>query len=144
MRILIVAILFVVSSAALAGGDYALGKVSNFTGEDGNYSFRFTQTDGRAELLQGCREFDVRINYGRVPWYSWLPFVHTSHPTEEKTKEAVSFLRKANLENRAVYFGYMGYGLVPTGGGSCSFLSRGMSLEREKEKSFVLSFHNSV
>ncbi len=143
MRILSLLILSVVSTVALAGGDYVLGKVTSFSGEGGNYSFHFIQTDGGKELMSRCREFDVQVNHVRVPWYSWLPFVQTSHPSKEKTNEAASFLLKAHQENRQVLFGYMGYGLVPSSA-PCSFLSRGILLEAEKEKSFVLSFHNPI
>lgn len=143
MRIISFVILLLVSNIAVAGGDYVLGKVVSFSGGNGNYIFRFVQIDNHHKLIPSCQEFEVRVTYKRVPWFSWLPFVHASHPTKEKTKEAASFLLRANRENREVNFGYMGYGLVPTDT-PCSFLSRGMSLESEKEKNFVLSFHHPI
>lgn len=139
MRALSFLILCVVSNIAVAGGDYAIGKITSFSGENGNYLFRFVQTDNRAELLRGCREFEVKVTYKRVPWFSWLPFVHTSHPTREGTIKAALFLMNANQSNREVGFGYMGYGLVPADT-PCSFLSLGLSLE----SGYVLSFHNPV
>jgi hypothetical protein len=143
MRALVPALLYLLSNTALAGGDFVLGKVAAFSGESGNYSFRFIQTDRNKELLSGCREFNVTVRYERVPWFSWLPFVHSSHPSKQKTEAAASFLRGASQSGQEVYFGYMGYGLVPTGN-SCSFTSRGLALEQEHGKQYVLSYHDQT
>jgi len=135
-------VLFMLSGLALAGGDSVRGKVSNFSGKDGNYSFRFTLTDRRSELL-ACREFEVRVRYERVPWYSWLPFVYTTHPAKEETTEAASFLLNAQRQNREINFGYMGGGLIPTDR-LCSFVSRGLSIYSSDKKNLVLSFYDPV
>ncbi|HVK56449.1 MAG TPA: hypothetical protein VM532_15660 [Burkholderiales bacterium] len=131
------------SNATIAGGDYVLGKVATISGENGSYAFRFFQTDGHVDLLSGCREFDVKVEYERTPWFSWLPFIRTVHPTKEKTEEAALFLRTANQEDREIYFGYMGHGLVPTST-QCLFKSRGMALDQEKGEKFVLSYHDPI
>lgn len=143
MRALVPVILCLLSSAALAGGDFTLGKVIAISGESGNYSFRFVQTDRRKELLAGCREFNVIVHYERVPWFSWLPFVHTTHPSKQQTEDAALFLRSASQSSQEIYFGYMGYGLVRTGS-SCSFSSRGLVLEQEQGKQFVLSYYDQI
>lgn len=143
MKVLCFVSLLAISTAAAAGGDYVSGKIVNFSGDSGHYSFRFLQTDARSELLPSCREFDVKVEYERVPWASWLPFIHSVHPTKEETREAASFLRTASRESRDVYFGYMGYGLVPSGT-ACAFSSRGLSLDQEHDMNVVLSFYNQI
>ncbi len=124
MRTLSALLLCLMPNVAVAGGDAVPGKVSSVSGADGNYQFHFVQTANRAELISGCKELDVKVSYERVPWFSWLPFVHSSHPTREKTDEAASYLLNASRENRDIYLGYMGSGLIPAGT-PCSFLSRG-------------------
>ncbi len=142
MRTLGALLLCLLSNVAVAGGDAVPGRVTSFSGADGSYRFHFVQTDNRAELVKGCKELDVQVSYERVPWFSWLPFVHSSHPTREETDAAASYLLSASREKREVYFGYLGNGLAPTGA-PCSFLSRGLSLHG-KEPIIVLSFHDSV
>lgn len=129
------------SSAALAGGDFARGKVVAFSNDSGSYSFQFSPTERRSLLLTGCSEFNVKVEYKRVPWFGWLPFVHSSHPTKRQTETAASFLRAANQSGQEVYFGYMGYGLVPKAS-DCSFSSRGLDLEQSRGMQIVLSYHD--
>jgi hypothetical protein len=42
VSILMSSILFALTGVAHAGGDFVLGKVSAFAGEDGNYRFHFS------------------------------------------------------------------------------------------------------
>jgi hypothetical protein len=134
-------LLFLTSIPVLAGGDYVLVKISKFSGYDGNYSMSFKQTEiDREPLLMGCNEFKVTVEYKNVPWYSWLPFVQSSHPTKQQTIKAASLLLDAFKTNRAISFGYMGRGLIPTGE-KCSFSSKGLILEFNN---VVLSFHDPV
>jgi len=88
----------------------------------------------------GCDEFKVTVEYKNVPWYSWLPFVRSSHPTKQQTIKAASLLLDAFKTNRAIGFGYMGGGLIPTEE-KCSFSSKGLTLEFNN---LVLSFHDPV
>ncbi len=134
---------FLFYGLAVAGGDSVLGKVGNFSGEDGNYSFSFIQTDEHSPLMPGCRQLEVTVEYGRVPWYSWLPFVETSHPSLEETDEAAFFLLEAQREGREVHFGYMGGGLIPVDK-PCFFVSKGLLLYPPDKKDQVISFHDSV
>jgi hypothetical protein len=133
-------LVLLVPGAALAGGDYVPGRVANFSGDDGSYAFTFAAD---RELVQGCQTLEVRVRYSRVPWYSWLPFVHTSHPTKDQTDLAAAMLRQAAQTSRSVLFGYVGYGLVPSGE-RCTFVSRGLVLERDGDFEVVLSFHDPV
>ncbi len=128
---------------AVAGGDSVLGKVDRLAGKDGNYSFTFAQTDERSALMPGCQKLEVKVEYGGVPWYSWLPFVQTSHPAREETDEAASYLLKAQRDGREVYFGYMGGGLRRASR-PCSFISKGLLLYPPDKKDHVLSFHDPV
>jgi hypothetical protein len=132
----------IASGAAIAGGDCAKGHVGGFFGKNGSYSFHFSQLDGDPELLTGCPSFDVLVEYSRVPWYSWLPWVTSSHPTLAETNSAAEFLRTAQLEKRAIQFGYMGSGLIDSGR-HCVFRSKGLLLSKDRVTA-VLSYHTPV
>lgn len=140
-RILLLAILLFASCVAIAGGDYVSGYVAEFSGSEGTYVFTFRQSEAkpRAPLIQGCAELKVHVTYQRVPWYSWLPFIRSSHPTREQTIEAGAVLQEASSKKGEVAFGFMGYGLVPSGS-PCTFLSKGLLLDN----GVVLSFNGPV
>lgn len=142
MRVLFVIMLCLFSSAGLAGGDYFLGKVIAFAGENGNYTFRFAQSGPGRDFWNGCKELTVRVHYQRVPWFSWLPFVYSSHPTKQQTEIAALFLQGASRAGQEVYFGYLGYGLVPNG--ACAFSSRGLRLDQDNGKPVVFSYHDLI
>ena len=131
-----------VALPAVAGGDFVKGSITNFVGRDGDYAFRFEQTEAGSELEAGCRGFVVSVRYARVPWYSWLPFIHTDHPTREQTIAAAEYLADASHSHALVNFGYMGSGLAPTGE-KCSFRTKGLRLEKEGSESIVLAYHGS-
>jgi hypothetical protein len=57
--------------------------------------------------------------------------VNTAHPTREKTKTAAAFLKNAFRGAHEIYFGYLGEGLI-TSDDTCSFASRGLTIEEEK------------
>jgi hypothetical protein len=138
MKFICVILLFALAGVAHAGGDFVLGRVSAFTGEDGNYRFHFSQTATRPLLLEDCAEFDVTVEHEHVPWFSWL--IPSSHPSKKETAAAAVVLRTGQLESREVYFGFMGYGLVPTDA-KCRFKSRGMAVKELEGKQLVLSYH---
>lgn len=94
--------LFLTASVSMAGGDFALGKIVAFSNDSGTYLFRFVQTDGNRDLLNGCRTFNVKVHYERVSWFSWLPFVQSGHPTKQQTKIAASLLHAANQSGQTV------------------------------------------
>lgn len=140
MRAIIFIFFCFISSSALAGGDYVLGKIVNFSRVGDSYFFTFVQSDGGKELLTGCRKFNVSVTYERVPWFSWLPVVHSAHPTKQKTEEAAHYLRSSSQSGQEIYFGYMGYGLVLKDT-PCSFKSRGLENVQHDGKQLVLSYH---
>jgi hypothetical protein len=127
-----------------AGGDEVSGNVTGITGNGGKYIIRFIQTENdRPDLIAGCKEIEVTVQYARVPWFSWLPFISSYHPSKKETDEAVEYMRDAKRNNQLIYFGFMGYGLVPTGQ-KCSFKSKGLRIYREQGKTAVLSFHDQT
>jgi hypothetical protein len=125
-----------------AGGDYVSGKVSGFTGSGGDYSFMFA-ADRTLVGFEACRVFKIQVTYQRVPWFSWLPFVHTNHPTREQTNVAAAALKQAAETDRPALFGYLGSGLVASGV-PCTFKSKGLSLNHDSGNEFVLSFHDQA
>jgi hypothetical protein len=138
----LVALFLSLPALANAGGDYVSGKVRGFSGDDGEYSFTFAP-DGRLVGFEGCQSFTVNVTYERVPWYSWLPFMHTNHPSKAQTKFAAELLRKAEQSSEPILFGYLGYGLVPSTG-HCTFKSKGLALEHDADREFVISYHDQA
>ena len=136
-----VAALTLSSACALAGGDYVVGHVTSFAGTDGNYSFTFKQDQNieRRPLIDDCTELTVLVRYENVPWYAWLPFVRSSHPTRQQTIAAGSALASALRDSTVIAFGYMGNGLV-SGKEKCAFISKGLLIEND----VVLSFNGPV
>ena len=130
-------------SSASAGGDCVSGSISGFSGSEGVYTFHFEQLESRDALILRCLNFDVSVHYGRVPWYSWLPFVKSNHPTFEQTEAAAAFLRAAEHDHRPVQFCYMGGGLEPTVQ-RCTFQCKGLVLEGDPSDPLVISFHDPV
>ena len=113
MRLLIFIILLPFSQLCYAGGDFVSGKISDVLEIDEEYSIRFIQTETRPELKTGCRDITVIVNYAQVPWYSWLPFIKSSHHTKEQTVDAIKYLVDAKNSEKEVYLGYIGGGLIP-------------------------------
>jgi hypothetical protein len=138
----LLALFILVPSIALAGGDYVLGRVTELSGRDGVYSFRITSPTPLWGF-ESCHALEIHLRYARVPWYSWLPAVHSSHPSFKETEEAVAMLRTAQQTSQPILFGYMGYGLVRDVG-SCTFKSKGLEVLRDSKPVIVLSYHNPV
>jgi hypothetical protein len=117
-------LVLLVPALAFAGGDYVPGKVTNFSGEDGIYSFTFA-ADGELVGPEACQMLKVNVEYAHVRWYSWMPFIRTSHPTKKQTELAAAVLREADQKSKSILFGYLG-----------------LALERDADREFVLSFHD--
>lgn len=133
------ALLIALSFHASAGGDYVSGRVTQFSISADTYLFEFEQAKGEDELIKGCKTFKVHVHYEHVPWYSWLPFVDSAHPTWENTKEALKYLRDSSRVGHLIYFGYMGSGLVHTAE-QCVFDSKGLEINH----GVVISYHDPV
>jgi hypothetical protein len=139
-----IAVVFMLSPAAWAGGDSVTGLISAFAGGNGTYAFHFQQTDAGEPLLLRCREFDVSVKYALVPWYSWLPWVHTSHPTLADTEAAAEFLKSAATSHQPIEFGYMGGGLSDAGK-PCSFAAKALELLKPSgQQPSVWAYHDPV
>ncbi len=64
-------------------------------------------------------------------------------PHKKETVESIEYLKNTNKANQTVYFGYIGYGLVPNGQ-KCSFKSKGLKIEIGDGKWLVLSYHDQT
>jgi hypothetical protein len=115
---------FIWPTLCFAGGDEVSGNVTGITVNEGKYIIHFIQTENAPDLFAGCKEIEVTVKYARVPWFSWLPLISSSHPSKKETEEAIEYMRNAQRSNRFISFGYMGYGLVPAGE-KCSFNRKG-------------------
>jgi len=142
-RIIFTALLMLLPASSFAGGDAVAGRVQSIEKRANSYLIHFIQTDTYPALIDGCREMTVTVTYSPVPWFSRLPFIKSSHPTKKETIEAIEYLMKANKDNEPVYFGYMGYGLFPTGT-KCSFTSKGLKKIIEDNKLFIVSCHHET
>ncbi|ANE54297.1 hypothetical protein [Methylomonas sp. DH-1] len=141
IRIACLIFLFLGYNSVFAGGDYVFGRVLSFSGDAGKYNFTFSQTNiNRMPLIKACYEFKVIVNFENVPWYSWLPFIRSSHPTKEQTVIAASLLLDAFEKSQEIGFGYMGGGLIPTLE-KCTFVSKGLTSEFDN---VILSFNEPV
>ena len=144
MRTILPLLLCLYSCFSLAGGDYVRGHIIEYSEIAGNYQFKFEPSDQRQALFKECRIISVQVSYTHVPWYSWLPYVHTTHPTKKQTMAAVKFILNSYHQNGELFFGYMGAGLVSSQV-PCSFSSKGLLLEnRDDDVPIVLSFSHPV
>jgi len=132
-------LLSLLSGHARAGGDFSQFKVLAYSEINGVYHFSLEEKQNSRQLIGSCKSFDVRVNYKRVPWYSWLPFVHTSHPSYDDTITALKYIKDAYDSNKDVYFGYMGNGLGSTSA-ACVFDSYGLKIDGTT----ILSYYGYV
>lgn len=143
MKPVIFTLLILFSGPVMAGGDFVLGKILDIKVVNKGHLLEFKQEKGEHSLIKGCGVISVFVKYQRVPEYSWLPFIKSSHPTKDKHDEAIDYLKNAHKQNLEVYFGYMGGGLIPSEE-TCSFNSKGLALENVQGKKVVLSFNEQV
>jgi hypothetical protein len=142
--IIITSILLLLPVCCFPGGDAVAGRVGSVVQQADVYMIHFIQTDGHDELINDCKEIKVEVKHSRVPWFSWLPFIKTEHPTKKETVESIEYLKNANKADQTVYFGFMGYGLVPTDK-KCSFRSKGLKIiELQNGNRAVMSFHDQI
>lgn len=125
-----------------AGGEHVAGKVTRFIVMPDGYKFLFVPQEP-IWLADRCQTLLVHVTHARVPWYSWLPFVSSNHPSAAETASAAELLRVARLHGSVVGFGYMGSGLAPAGP-RCSFKSKGLRVYRDRGETFVLSFFDPI
>ncbi|MEJ2497012.1 MAG: hypothetical protein P8Y43_05980 [Sulfurovaceae bacterium] len=133
----------ILSSILYAGGDYVLVDVQSFEEQKGIVKIKIKQIDDRDPLMKGCFEFEVAITHKRVPWFSWLPFMKSSHPTKKENQASLGLLLEAYQDKVPTNFGYMGYGLAGTEK-ECSFVSYGLKTIKTEEGEAVLSFYSEI
>ncbi|MBU1308942.1 MAG: hypothetical protein KKE30_05350 [Gammaproteobacteria bacterium] len=138
-RILII-LLF--PTLCFAGGDYSEVNIKEFKGGESSADFTIEFLNDR-KFDESCDVIKVQLKYMRVPWYSWLPFVHSSHPTSTDTQKSVAYLKSAFENNETVNFGYIGYGLKASDK-SCEFISKGLRLDGIDDFHYIMSFHDPV
>jgi hypothetical protein len=143
-ELIIITVLLVLLPAFCFAGGYAVaGRVKSMAQQGDVYTIDFIQTGNEPELVKDCKEINITLKYSRVPWFSWIPFIKSNHPTKRETIESIEYLKKANKDNQTIYFGYMGNGLVPTGQ-KCSFKSKALKIEVDDGKWLVLSYHDQT
>lgn len=123
----------------MAGGDSVLGKITFYSESNGIYRFGFEEKAGNHHLVSGCNRLEVHLIYKRVPWYSWLPLIHTTHPSRDSTEAALKFIHDSFISQKDINFGYIGNGLVSSDS-KCVFDSKGLELDITG----VYSFHDPV
>jgi hypothetical protein len=128
-----------VSFAAGADNGAVLGKVVQFSANQGSYTFQFAQSAGGKELMPGCRQLQIEVRYEPVSQY-WRAFRNANYPTKAQTKAAINFLKKSLRERREIYFSSFSNGLAPTAT-RCVFTSRALALEYWGEKELVVSYY---
>ena len=141
MKILVAIIIFLILSDSYAGGDYREGKITTFFTENSVTIFTFEQTDKTRVLIKPCEIIKIKLKYGYVPWYSWLPFIESSssHPSKIDNRKGLQYIKNAYENKKIINFGYMGAGLLPIDE-MCTFKSRGLLLDND----YIASFHNPV
>jgi|GEM_PF-3596669 len=101
---------FFMSPPAWTGGDYWLIKVEDKITTDVPQKLKFEFSLPARGILQGCKQITVLLEYQRVPAWSWLHFIDSSHPTKDETTIAVEFLNNKFAKSAQAYFGYIGGG----------------------------------
>ena len=142
MKFVPLIILLFASFHVVAGGDFTEGTIIKLEGDASSFQMTFIPNETPSSI-EGCEKYEVSLSYERVPWFSWIPMVRTSHPSKDNTKEAIAYLRNSFNNQKTVRFGYMGSGLYPTNK-NCSFLSKGFQLIQSEDIDFVLSFYAPV
>ncbi len=134
------------STLVHAGGDYWLVKVEEKITADLPQKLKFEINEPARGILQGCKKIRVLLEYQRVPAWSWLPFIDSSHPTKDDTTIAVEFLNNKFAKSAHTYFGYIGAGLFKVPSVDCTFKSKGLKLMKiDTENEFaVLSYYDPM
>ncbi len=130
-------ILLLMPLHAYAGGDYWQNTLEHVEETSSVLVISMVLDNNRS----GCNRIQIKLNYQRVPWYSWLPFVKSGHPSAEETDEAIRYL-KSNI-GKKITFGEMGRGLVMDGD-SCHYVSKGLKLIKDEDLEFVMSYYHET
>ena len=91
--------------------------------------------------IYNCDKLNINISYERVPWFSWIPFINSAHPTKEENKVAITHI-KSNIGN-TLYFGEIGKGLVPQEK-KCTYQSKGAKILEIENKQVIMFYYSQV
>ena len=93
--ILVIATLFFFSAGNVnAGGDYSLFRIESVVGSAERALISLSVIGRQLVGIDACDSIEVELNYDRVPWFSFLPFVDSSHPTIGDTNRSLDLLSK--------------------------------------------------
>lgn len=140
-------ILFITNASTVeAGGDYWTVKVKDEIVGATSIDLKLSLLEEPRGVVAGCSSIVVHVKHQTVPFWAWLPFISTNHPTQGETMEAIRFLNKKYNTSEYTYFGYIGGGLYKEEGSECTFNSRGLRLERDEHtnQDVVFSFFDPV
>lgn len=99
---IIIGLILLVPSICFAGGDAVSGLVKSIESKGDTILISFIEDDGQSDLNKNCKEYKINVKYSRVPWFSWLPFIKSSHPSKKETEEAIEYLKTAKKNNRTI------------------------------------------
>ena len=86
-----------------------------------------------------CSRFQVKLKYERVPWYSWVPFVDSYHPSPSENQAAIQKMKGYHKNQTVFEFGEVS-GLKQTKS-ACVFMSKGLKVTKDK---FIVSFYYPI
>ncbi|WP_157205578.1 hypothetical protein [Methylomonas koyamae] len=130
-------LIFCNNNAIAGGDDYSIVIVTAFSELSGVYTIGVQGRHDNQQVFGGCRQLDIKVKYQYVPWYSWLPFIQTTHPSKEDNEEALDFVHKSFIDRREIYFTVAGNGLIETKT-KCVFESKGL----RQFGQFVFSYYH--
>ena len=94
------------------------------------------------EIYENCDPLIIHIKYEGESWFSLHRKTRSNYVTEEKHKEAITFIKKAWKKKIEIHFGYMGTGLVPVdNAASCEVKIKGIMFTPENS---ITAFHNAI
>jgi len=126
---------------AWAGGGYGTPvKVSAFQTRGSLSEIVLEAISGKTIEGQKCQRISLQVEHSRVPWYSFMPLMGSSHPSYGETQTALAYLQKAQQSKQSVQLISMS-GLGPTAA-PCTFASKGLSLQQQGAGALVITrFH---
>lgn len=144
--LLITALIALLPSSVFAGGEYWKVQVKNPILIVETNEVKLLLLQKATGLVKECKEIRVFVEHKNISMWSWLPFIHSSHPTEKETRSALDFLNNTLRKGKSTFFGYIGGGLSRSHDDTCVFKSKGLRVEEigEDKKLVVFSFHDPV
>lgn len=115
-----------------AGGGDSKASIKNFDASGASIEFTLK-----------CVFYKVHVKHQSVPWYSWLPFVRSSHSTFSDSQKTIAYLKRAFKDSEPVNFGYIGHGLKQSNK-PCEYSSKGLILDETDEFHYIISYHNPL